>query len=290
MKKLRKILLLLTLLTFVLAGCFNSIDYKELLIEELDEIYSLENARYMFGVQLETTLNENYETNNEYINSWLEYLKDDFIKIDSVLSIFKNNEEIKLSGEFAFMEGPQTQTAEIVGYQTIAFDFYVKRDDGVYFRSEDFKSMHDYFGFESKDDYAKDYIEIYGSETANEVIDLINDYMSISEGENNWSDLLINEKEDIEDESAKFTYNIDVEQITESLNTNEGKLSKVIKTFLDITDWEVRYLLVNERLDNSTFIVNLDESSEKLTGSIFDTFYLEMSRYVYPHDEPIDPR
>ncbi len=285
----KRIFLLLTVLTLILAGCFNSIDYKDLLNKELNEIYSLEKVKHLYAIQLETNFKDNYESTNAYINAWLDYLPDDSIKIDSAITVYKDSDEIRLFGEFAFMEGPQDETYEITKSYGLDFDFYVKRNDGVYFKSWAFKQMHDYFGIEAKKDYTDEFIKIYDSEIADEILYLINTHKSISEKGNALNKLLLNEEEIVEDESAKYTYDVNITQVVDNLEFSNSNLSEKVKSFLNITDWEARYILIKERLDNSTFIVNMNDS-EKVNKLPFETFYFEASRYVFPYDELIDPR
>jgi len=289
MNRTYKLILLITLSIFLLTGCFNSIDYKELLNNQLDEIYSLEKTKQLFAIRLETELNQQFNSDHKYLNAWLEFLPDDLIKIDSAVTIYEDQDQIRIFGEFAFMDDLQAKTYEILETYGLDFDFYIRRDDGIYFRSWAFKQMHQYFEIDEDIDYTDDFVKIYDSKTANELLDTYKNHKSLRDNITSWQDILLNEESEVEDESAEYTYSLDIEVVKENLDLNNSNLSTHISDFLDITNWEAKYVLIKERLDNTTFMLTLNDS-DKIENSLFSSLKFDMSRYVYSYDEPIDPR
>jgi len=286
---MNKLIIVITISVLLLTGCFNSIDYKDLLFNELDEIYSLEKTKQLYAIRFETELRDNINSDNKYINAWFEFLPKDLIKIDSAVTIYQNDSKMRLFGEFAFMENYQAETYKILGSYGLDFDIYIEKDDGIYFRSWAFRKMHQHFGIEESFDYTDNFIQIYGPAVANEILDTYKKHKTISENISSWEDILLNEDSTVEDESATYNYELDINTVKDNLNLGQTELSNSLSTLFNITDWKVKYTLIKERLDNSTFILSLNESPE-VTDSIFNKLNLEMSRYVYSYDDAIDPR
>jgi hypothetical protein len=238
---------------------------------------------------LETELNQQFNSDHKYLNAWLEFLPDDLIKIDSAVTVYEDQDQIRIFGEFAFMDDLQAKTYEILETYGLDFDFYIRRDDGIYFRSWAFKQMHQYFEIDEDIDYTDDFVKIYDSKTANELLDTYKNHKSLRDNITSWQDILLNEESEVEDESAEYIYSLDIEAVKENLDLNNSKLSTHISDFLDITNWEAKYVLIKERLDNTTFMLTLNDS-DKIENSLFSSLKFDMSRYVYSYDEPIDPR
>lgn len=289
MRKLKHVIILVTIFTFILTACSSTVDYESIVYDSLDQIYSIDKTKQLYMTRLDTSLNQDFNIENKYLSAWQDFIGENNIKLDIAITIYRDKDEIRLFGEFAFMEALQPKTFEILESVAIDYDFYIKRDEGVFFRSWALKKMHDSFGIEATEDYTDNFVQLYGKEEANELLNIYNNHKALSDKENIWNDLLSNMTEVIEENTAALYFDLDISKVEENLSLTDSKISNLLEEFFALTDWKAKYFISKEKLVNSTYMVTLDEGNDTETN-LLKTFNFDVSRYVFPLDDPIDPR
>ncbi len=295
MRKIKQIAIIILVLS-LLAACGITKSPQDVLMSELNRIYSSSRQEHMFAFNVEFQFDSQQEVKSEFIRAWLDIMPDSVFRIDGALTLHIGPNEFRLFGSLAAMD----EFGEILReYNNNNVDFgvdiYGHKDEGVYYRNRQFYDINRNLGLDYGSDYDRnDYIPIGDADLASELVTLLNNYSNINQHQGFWDGVLLITQTLSEGNSTIINADLNAAEVYDFSQKSTSDWANTARQFFDVTNWNVKYALPRgERLDSTGIYIEYQSTrGENQITKVMPHIKAIITRFAFPlsDDFVIDPR
>jgi hypothetical protein len=295
MKKI-KLIAIIILVTTLLSACGAAKSPHDVLISELNRIYSSTKQEHMYALHLELQFNSEASVNSDFMQAWLSIMPDDIFKADGALTLHLGPDEFRLFGSIATMDDFGENLRE---YNNGNIDFgvniYAHKDEGVFYRDRQFYNINRNLGLDYGEGYeSNEFIPIGDTVLARELITLLNNYANINQHDSFWGGIVAVTQTTSEEGSAIINADLDALDVYNYSQKSTSNWTNTARLFVESTKWNLKYALPKtERLDSTG--IYIDYIANQGSNRIIDVmphFSAIITRFAFnlSDDFKIDPR